>query len=250
MLRSRLFLRLFSTMLLLVGLFSSAYYLLSVPLVEEKAYQIELDASRTILDNVHELVGRIRSGLDEQRSAIIDGFRNEMRLTVSLAAGYMDYVFARMEHGEIGREEAERLVFDGLKAFRHGRDDYIWVTDYGSRILSHPDPDYAGRNVAELQDEQGRYILPTIIERARREGEGYHTYPWRRSAGGQPVQKMSYFRHLPEYRLVIGAGAWLDRIDAAVERRKAEAIEDLRQALRNIRIARTGYVYIFDSAGG
>ncbi|WP_448207756.1 cache domain-containing protein [Azospirillum sp. sgz302134] len=248
MLRSRLFLRLFSTVMLVLGLFSAAYYLLSVPLVEQKAYQIELDASRTILDNVHELASKMRAGLDEQRSTIIEGFKTEMRISVSLAAGYVDYVFGRMERGEISPEEAQKLVYDGLTAFRYGKDGYIWVTNYNSELLSHPDPDFAGRNAASIQDEHGRYILPTIIERARREGEGYHVYPWRRLHSDPPIQKMSYFRHLPQYGIIIGAGAYLADIDAVVERRKAEAIEELRKALHNIRIARTGYVYIFDSS--
>jgi two-component system, cell cycle sensor histidine kinase and response regulator CckA len=249
MARSPLFHRLFSTLLLIVGLFSSALYLLSVPLVEEKAYRMELDAGRTILDNVYELAGKIRGGLEEQRAATIDAFQSEMRLTVSLAANYLDYVFERARRGEISREEAEKAAFGGLAAFTAGADNYVWLTDYDSLLLSHPDPDFAGRNAADMQDEQGRFILPTIIERARREGEGYHVYPWRRPGSDDPpIQKMSYFRNLPQYGLVIGAGAYVADIDAAVERRKAQAVADLRQALRNIRIARTGYVYIFDSA--
>jgi len=252
MAHSRLFLRLFSSVLLGVVAFSSACYLLSVPLVKEKAYQIELDASRTILDNVHEMVGRIRADLDEQRAAIIETFKSEMRVKVALATGYIDYVLGRAERGEITRAEAERLIYDGLKAFRYGRDDYIWLADYDSFLLSHPDPDLAGRNAAEVQDAHGRFIVPTMIERARREGEGYHVYPWRRPSADppvqKPVQKMSYFRHLPAHRLVIGAGAYLDDMDAVVERRMQDAVEDLRQSLRNVRIARTGYVYIFDAS--
>lgn len=248
MVRSRLFLRLFSSVLLVVVLFSSAYYLLSVPLVKDKAYEIELEASRTILDNVVEMVTRIRVDLDTQRASIVETFKSEMRTKVALAAGYIDYVLDRLERDEISREEAERLIYDGLKAFKYGKDDYIWLTNYDSVLLSHPDPEWAGQSAADVQDQQGRFIVPSMIERARREGEGYHVYPWRRPGTDPPVQKMSYFRHLPKHRLVVGAGAYLDDMDAVVEGRMQAAIEDLRQTLRNIRIARTGYVYIFDSS--
>lgn len=247
--RSPLFHRLFSTLLLLVGVFSSASYLLSVPLVEEKAYEIELDAGRTILDNVYEMAKTIRGGLDEQRAATVDAFQSEMRLTVTLAVNYIDYVFGRMTNGEITPGEAQRLVFDGLKTFKSDVDSYVWLTSYDSLLVSHPDPSFDGRNAAGMQDEHGRFILPTLIERAKREGQGYHVYPWRRPGSNDPpILKMSYFRDLPQYGLVIGAGAYVADIDAAVERRKAQAVEELRQALRNIRIARTGYVYIFDSS--
>lgn len=244
MARSRLFLRLLTSVLLLVILFSSANYLLSVPLVKEKAYQIELDASRTILDNVHVTVRKIRSNLDEQRASIVENFKAEMRTKVSLAAGYIDYVLGRVDRGEITRAEADRLIHDGLRAFKSGADDYIWLTNYDSVLLSHPHPELAG----DTQDEHGREVVPIIVDKARREGEGYHTYPWPRSGGDRAARKMSYFRHLPKHGLIVGTGSFLDDIDAVVERRMQAAVEDLRQALRNIRIARTGYVFIFDSS--
>lgn len=246
--RSRLFLRLFSAILLTLGLFSSAVYLLSVPLIEETAYEIERDASRTILDNVFELVSKIRGGLEEQRAITVESYKTRLRDMVSAAAGYIDHVHARADRGEITREEANRQVAEGLQALRYGSDGYIWATDYNSVILSHPSPDYQGHDKSDLRDNTGRYILPTIIATARREGEGFLTYPWWRPNGDERAPKLSYFRDLPQRGIVVGTGAYLADVDAEVERRKAEAIEDLRQALRNLRIARTGYLYIFDSA--
>ena len=128
--RSRLFLRLFSAILLTLGLFSSAVYLLSVPLIEETAYEIERDASRTILDNVFELVSKIRGGLEEQRAITVESYKTRLRDMVSAAAGYIDHVHARADRGEITREEANRQVAEGLQALRYGSDGYIWATDY------------------------------------------------------------------------------------------------------------------------
>ncbi|MBP2228761.1 PAS domain S-box-containing protein [Azospirillum agricola] len=248
MVRSRLFLRLFSAILLTLGLFSTAVYVFSVPLIEEKAYEIERDASRTILDNVFELVSRIRAGLEEQRAITVESYKTRLRDMVTAAVGFIDHVHARADRGEITREEARRLVAEGLQALRYGNEGYIWATDYDSVIVSHPSPDYLGRNASMLQDNMGRNILPTIIATARRSGEGFHTYPWWRPNGDERAPKLSYFRDLPERGIVVGTGAYLEDVDAEVERRKAEAIEDLRQALRKLRIARTGYLYIFDSA--
>lgn len=246
--RSRLFLRLFSAILLTLGLFSTAVYVFSVPLIEDKAYEIERDASRTILDNVFELVSRIRVGLEEQRAGTVDSYKTRLRDMVTAAVGLIDHIHARADRGEIGRDEAKRLVAEGLQALRYGNEGYIWATDYDSVIVSHPSPDYLGRNASMLQDNMGRHILPTIIATARREGEGFQTYPWWRPNGDERAPKLSYFRDLPERGIIVGTGAYLEDVDAEVERRKAEAIEDLRQGLRKLRIARTGYLYIFDSA--
>ncbi|MDO8607250.1 MAG: cache domain-containing protein [Phaeospirillum sp.] len=248
MIKSRLFFRIFSTIMVTVGLFSSAIYLFSVPLIEEKGYEIELNASRTILDNVFVMTSKINGSLEDQRAITVDAYKRQLTNVVSLAASYVDSVFARMERGEMTEAEARRLVFDGLRAFKYGNNDYIWVTDYHSVLQSHPDPGFQGRDAGDLRDISGELILPTIIRIARERGEGFHTYHWRRLEATQTLEKISYFKNLSRWGLVIGTGAYLDDIDEEVARRKAEAIDDLRQALRNIRIARTGYVYIFDSA--
>ncbi|CAO3415855.1 cache domain-containing protein [Azospirillum endophyticum] len=248
MIRSPLFLRLFSAILVSLGLFSAAAYVFSVPFIEEKAYEIERDASRTILDNVFELVSRIRGGLEEQRVATVDSYKTRLRDVLELAVGYIEHVYARADRGEITMDEARREAMEGLHAFRYGNGDYVWATDYDSVILSHPSPDYQGRQASDLRDNLGRHILPTIIATARREGEGFQTYPWWRPNGDERAPKLSFFRDLPRRGIIVGTGAYLADVDAEVERRKADAIDDLRQALRKLRIARTGYLYIFDSA--
>jgi signal transduction histidine kinase/CheY-like chemotaxis protein/HAMP domain-containing protein len=248
MIRSSLFLKLLSAILGAVALFSAAIYTFSVPLIEEKAYEIELNASRTILDNVFVMAGKINGSLEDQRAIIVDVHKAQLRDVVMLAASYLDYAFGRADRGEVSVDEARRLAFDGLRALKYGNNDYIWVTDYASVIQSHPDPEFHGRDVSGLLDPEGRPILPTIIAIAREKGEGFHTYPWQRLGESRTSDKLSYFIDLPHRNLVIGTGTYLDDIDKEVERRKAAAIDDLRQALRGIRIARTGYVYIFDAA--
>jgi PAS domain S-box-containing protein len=248
MIRSRLFLRLFSAIVAVVALFSAAIYGFSVPLIEETAYEIELNASRTILDNVFVMAGKINRSLEDQRTVTVDGYKTQLKDVVSLAASYLDHMLAKADRGEITQAEARRQAFEGLRAFKYGHNDYIWVTDYNSVILSHPDPEFHGRAAPDVRDAKGQPILPTIVKIARAEGEGFHTYPWQRLGESQASQKLSYFIDIPRRGLVIGTGAYLADIDREVERRKADAIDDLRQALRGIRIARTGYVYIFDAA--
>ncbi len=248
MIRSPLFLRLFSAILISLGLFSAAAYVFSVPFIEQKAYEIERDASRTILDNVFELVSRIRGGLEEQRSTTVESYKTRLRDVLELAVGYIEHVHARADRGEITAEEALREAMEGLHAFRYGKGDYVWAIGYDSTILSHPSPDYRGRKSDDLRDNLGRHILPTIVATAKRQGEGFQTYPWWRPNGDERAPKFSFFKDLPKRGIIVGTGAYLADVDAEVERRKAEAIEDLRQALRKLRIARTGYLYIFDSA--
>ena len=240
MIRSRLFLRLFSMILATVGLFASAIYLFSVPLIERTAYEIELNASRTILDNVFVMAAKISGSLEDRRAAALAARRTELSTAVSLAAAYVDDVFGRRQRGEISAAEAGRQVQGGLRVFRSGTVGDIWLAD--DRVVLRS-------GAAPAVDGASGPTLPILVRMAKEKGEGFFPSEGRRpDAAGPAERKIAYVKDLPRWGLVIGAAADPGDTDAEMARRKQAAIADLRQALRQIRIARTGYVYIFDAA--
>lgn len=245
MYRSKLFQRIFSAVVTTAVAASVAVYAFSVPLIQDSAYEIELNASQTILDNVVELASRIHLNLETQRAEAVEWHKRQLKNVIAVATNYIEFTFARAERGEITEAEARRLVYDAISTFRYGADDYMWITDYNSVLMSHPDPDFRGRDVP--LDLVGNPMMTVMIDTARSEGEGYHTYSWTRLGHTLPRQKISYFKDFPKWGFVLGTGVYLDDIDAEMARRKVAAIAALRTALRNVRIARTGYVYIFDS---
>jgi signal transduction histidine kinase len=111
--------------------------------------------------------------------------------------------------------------------------------DYNAQLLSHPDPHFQGADGTQINDGQGHAFLPEIVTIAQRDGEGYLTYPWSRLGRSTPSLKLSFFRNMPAEGIIIGSGVYLDDVEEDVARRKEAAIADLRQALRNIDIART-----------
>jgi two-component system, cell cycle sensor histidine kinase and response regulator CckA len=245
--KPRLLLRIFAVVSAAVAAASLAIYLSSAPLMKRTAYEIELGAGRTILDNVFEMANRMHFNLEAQRAQAVEWHKRQIKNIVSLASAYVEYTFARVDAGEIDEAEARRLVYAGVRQFTYGNDDYVWITDYNGVLVSHADPAYQGRDASDLRDPAGVAILPTIIDIARRRGEGFHEYTWTRLGQKTPRYKLSYFRNFPRWGLVVGSGVYLDDIETEVARRKAAAVEELRNALRSVRIARTGYVYIFDA---
>ena len=101
--------------------------------------------------------------------------------------------------------------------------------------------------MADQLDDNGAPVIQRMMQIARRDGGGYYRYSWRRLGDDEPTPKLSYFRDFPEWGFVLGTGVYLDDVEADVQRREAVAINDLRRALREITIGKTGYLYIFDS---
>jgi signal transduction histidine kinase/CheY-like chemotaxis protein len=246
--KSKLFLRTFSAVVAVVASFSVAIYFFSVPLIRHTAYDIELNASRTILDNVFEMASKIQFNLESHRTLALEARKSQLHNVVALAASYVSFTSERAKRGEISQDEARRLMLEGLRTFTYGNNDYIWVMDYNAQLLSHPDPHFQGADGTQINDGQGHAFLPEIVTIAQRDGEGYLTYPWSRLGRSTPSLKLSFFRNMPAEGIIIGSGVYLDDVEEDVARRKEAAIADLRQALRNIDIARTGYIYIFDAS--
>ena len=248
MFRSKLVQRFFSVIVLIVALFSMAVYFYSVPLIKDTVYDIERNASRIALNNVFELANKMYLNLETYRQQALDNQKRQLKTVVSLAEAYTQDAFDQVELGFMSREEARERVFEGLRNFTYGNNDYIWVSSYDAVLLSHPDPRFHGADASTLKSNEGKVIIPKILELAQADGEGFYQYKWRRLGEPEEIDKISYVKNFPEWGIVIGSGLYMDDIEAEVHQRTLAAIAELRSALSQIKIAKTGYLYIFDSS--
>ncbi len=246
--RSRLSSKLFISTASVIAALTLAIYSFSVPLIKDTAFELEERAGRAVLDTVYELARRIHLDLESHRELALDAHRKQLKSMVDLAASHIDAMQRKIEQGLIDPEQGRQLLYDSLREFRYGNNDYFWVADYDSTIVSHPDPEFQGENIASQLDDSGQPVIPGMVSIARLDGEGYFRYSWRRLYDDEPTPKMSYFRNFPEWGFVVGTGVYLDDVEADVRRREAVAVAELRQALREITIGKTGYLYIFDSS--
>ncbi len=244
--RSKLFQRQISVLFAVILFFSIAIYSCTVPLIRGKAYELERNAAKIILDNVYALIAEMHERAGDVRQAAVESRKVGLAHVVSMAASYIDLAMSKAEEGGMTAEEARARMFEDLRGFKFGKNDYVWVADYRAHLLSHPDAALHQTDFSAVRDVDGRLIMQPMIAAARAEGEAYYRYHWRRLDSAQPSEKISYAKDFPEWGLVIGTGLYLDDIESEIEVRHQQAIAKLRQALRSVVIAKTGYVFIFD----
>ena len=226
-----------------------ALYVYSVPLIKSKVFEIERNASRIALNNVFELADKMHAGTEEYREQILESHRQRLRTVVDSAAFLFAQQMALASKAGMNPQQARRYVLNQLRELRYGDGNYLWVADESFHLISHPDPAYHGHSAQELLDEQGRAVLPPVVETAIAEGEGFYSYRWHRLDNSTPLEKFSYVRYFPQWRFVIGSGVYIDDIEAEVAARRERALRELRNAFAEIKIANTGYLFIFDSQG-
>ncbi len=247
MFRSKLVQRFSLVIVLIITLFSMAVYLYSVPLIKDTVFAIEQNASRIALNNVFELANKMYFNVETYRQQALDAQKRHLRTVVTLAEAYVSEAFNDVEQGYLTEQQARQRVFEGLRRFTYGNNDYIWVASHDAQLLSHPDPRFHGADASTLRSSDGEIIIPHIIQQARAGGDGFYQYKWRRLGAPEEIDKISYFKDFPQWGLVIGSGLYLDDIEAEVQQRTQAAVAEMREALAQIKIAKTGYLYIFDS---
>lgn len=242
MIRSRLFIKVYSIIVIIILLLGIAVYSGSVPYIEQSTYALEREHAQQILDEVYELVKDIRQELEDYRRHAIDSRKLELRYLLELAERL---VRTTLSSG-LEETQARQQLFTQLRKFTYGNNDYFWISDYTSRLISHPDEKMHNSDFSEVRDVNDKLIVPPMVEIARRDGEGFYSYHWRRLGETQPTEKLSYFRDFPEYGFVLGTGIYLDDVEDDLARLRQKAVNHLRDRLRKIQIHNTGYIYIFD----
>ena len=249
MFSSVLFRRIFFPILLIIMVFSITIYFFSVPLIKQTFYEAEENSARTILDNVFELVKSEYLSIEAYNKSALELYKRQLKNITLIQEAFLKTKYNKYKQGLLTEAEAKRSALEELRTFRYGPGgiDYLWVSDYNSVLISHPDPELQNADFSNVRDVRGALIVPPMVKVALEKNEGYTSYWWRRLGQETHIEKLTYSKHFPEWKWVIGTGVYIDDVEAEVSFRKEKMIEELRQILHGIKIARTGYMYIFDS---
>jgi signal transduction histidine kinase/DNA-binding response OmpR family regulator len=244
---SRLFTRVFLVILVLVIGNSVAFYALSIPPIRRITYQQEEAAARRALESVYDLVEAEHENIQAYKKSALEAYQRELRDVVALQEAFIRTKYDDFKRGRVSEAEAQRSALEQLRTFRYGKNDYLWVANYESFVISHPDSKLHGADYSQVRDIHGRLIVPPTVALARREGEGFYSYYWRRLDEEDPVEKLTFARHFPAWRWVIATGVYVDDVEKVVQKRQRAVVEKLRQMLKGIKLAKTGYMFVFDA---
>ncbi|MCM2286678.1 MAG: methyl-accepting chemotaxis protein [Desulfobacula sp.] len=122
--------------------------------------------------------------------------------------------------------------------FGEGNKNYFFVFDDTGRFVVHPErPDLVGVDSMDLKSEDGRFIIREMIERSKKESQGFLTYQWKKPGGDKPgekglkEEKLTYFRLIPKWGWIIGTGIYNDDINEIALKKEAALVEKFDKGL-------------------
>ena len=106
-----------------------------------------------------------------------------------------------------GAESTFKAVSDTSVASFHDRDLYPFIYDLSGRCVAHgARPALIGKNLLELKDQDGKYLIREMVDIARGPGSGWVNYKWPNPLSNKIEDKASYVEKMGDY--IVGVGVY------------------------------------------
>jgi signal transduction histidine kinase len=145
--------------------------------MEKSMSAAEEESARNILQLTLLNIQNEYNSLLFSKMSSLENRKRELKNITSLVVSYIDEFYQKYQKGILAEEEAQMLAAEGVKRFRYGNNDYFAIYDTNFKTISHPEPMFSkGKNVADLKDVKGNFVIRPMMEVARKEGKGFTTY--------------------------------------------------------------------------
>ncbi|MDX9709096.1 MAG: methyl-accepting chemotaxis protein [Trichloromonas sp.] len=154
------------------------------------------------------IYGKLRSDLQAAKEAMVAN-------AVATAWGVADHYASQAASGVMNRETAQQAAIEALRHTRFEGNNYFWINDLTPVMIMHPiSPELDGKNLSNNRDPEGKALFVEMADVARSKGEGFVKYLWAKPGFSEPVPKLSFVKAVPQWGWVIGAGIYIDDIEA------------------------------------
>lgn len=183
--------------------------------------------------------------LDQVQSEAEVRIKRRLAEMVDVAHGVLGGVVAAAGD-DLPRERVAALAREALREarFLDGR-GYFFVDTMDGRVVLLPiDPAQEGADWIDNRDDNGTYVMRELIAAVRQPGgRGYVEYSWYRPDDPERMsRKIAYARHFAPLDWLVGAGEYVEAMEAAL---RTEALERLAA----LRFGGGGRIGILDADG-
>ncbi len=162
------------------------------------------------------LLTMIGESLIEYRDTLMTERKLELKSLVETARSSVEMNAQLWKEGKLSEAEAKAEAMKDLAALRYGEDGYFWVQDRAGFIVMHPiNAKLSGTDGSAIADPTGKKIFVEFGRAVNNpQKSGFVEYLWPFPGKQEPVAKLSYVAATENWNMVIGSGAYIDRIDA------------------------------------
>jgi signal transduction histidine kinase len=152
-----------------------------------------------------------------------EGTRDREKISYIRLFEPLGWVIGAGEYLADSRQAIQERVLNRLATIQTSDGSYVFVGDWDGVSLAGP---AHGRDMMDATDLDGVKVVQSLIEQAKLE-PGFLTYRMPGVGDRPTARKISYVRGVPAWRWYVGAGLFIDDLDAVVEDRRARLLTTL-----------------------
>jgi len=199
--------------------------------------------------NVLELVElNIRGGynrLISDKIEILTRLKTELKQMTGVVASVLADYNELAGRGEFTENEARALALRWVRSFGFGK-GRMFVFDDGGSVLAASDPMFANASLGHIRDLKGRPLVESMRAEELGAGGDSAVFLWPESEGGSGGKHMGYFIPIKDWGWTVAGVIDFENIEAESQRKLDAIVDGLKKTFEKIRIAQSGYVFLFN----
>jgi PAS domain S-box-containing protein len=192
-------------------------------------------------NKVQNVVGQVVQYVNYRRATADEEIRRDIKERVDEALSICGHLYDQ-HHASKSREEVISLITESLRniRFNHGRGYYFIYDMQGNTILLPNNPELEGKNLFNLQDDQGLYTVQRFIQLTREHGEGYLTWSWYKPGSTDKMaKKIGYAKSFQQLDWFVGTGEYVEDAEKEIQK-------EILAFISTIRFDNENYVFVYD----
>ena len=150
---------------------------------------------------------------------LLAGHQHQVQSVVDGAVSVIESYQHQQNAGALSESEAKSRAMAAIRSMRFGDNDYVWINDMTPKMVMHPiKPELDGKDLSGMHDPNGLALFVAMVDTVRQQGSGFVSYQWAKPGHEHPVPKVSFVKGFVPWGWVIGAGVYVDDVDAAFQR--------------------------------
>lgn len=139
----------------------------------------------------------------------------------------------------------KEMVREALRPILYNNNrGYFFATELtGIEKLFADRPDLEEKNLIDMRDTNGKYVIRDMIAIAKEKKEGFYEYYWTKpQSQGKNYPKIAFIKYFEPFDWFIGTGDYLDNVEDDIKKESLNWINE-------IRFGKYGYVFVFSRDG-
>jgi len=193
---------------------------------------------------IRQEVEKVMEDVTYRKQLTEDILKRNLRQRVEQAHQVATHIYQQYQATE-SESQIEKRIHDALYPVNwdEGQGYYFVLSTQGLVKIYSGKPDLESKNLKELQDNSGKYIIKEFIDIVSSGNEGYSMYSWYKPDDQSKMYpKVSFVKLFEPFQWIIGAGGYLDDVERELQERAKTKISRLRYRADS-------YVFVLDSTG-